>query len=264
MGQLEKYGLYVLCLVIFLILGVAIWGGDPQAGQGQGPLPLAGSSAPLPGPAGGPAGNLVGGAGGGKPTPAAVQSGSDALSKLLSKGDLPKAPEAGKPAADAARGGKPADAAATPPKPAPDTVRPRYKIKSGDTLEEIAIAQLGDRSHIDAIRKLNPGIDPRRLQINQELTLPSKADLAGAGDAAAPPKAADASADKGADKGADKTAAGTQAWKWYRVVRGDTYEGISRKLFGGSTRQVEAIKQLNPSLNPLRIRPGMEIKVPAQ
>ncbi len=31
MGQLERYGLYVLCLVIFLILGVAIWGGDPQA-----------------------------------------------------------------------------------------------------------------------------------------------------------------------------------------------------------------------------------------
>ncbi|MCA8957167.1 MAG: LysM peptidoglycan-binding domain-containing protein [Planctomycetes bacterium] len=30
MGQLERYGLYVLCLVIFLILGVAIWGGDPQ------------------------------------------------------------------------------------------------------------------------------------------------------------------------------------------------------------------------------------------
>ena len=29
MGQLEKYGLYVLCLVICLILGVAIWGGDP-------------------------------------------------------------------------------------------------------------------------------------------------------------------------------------------------------------------------------------------
>ena len=29
MGQLERYGLYVLCIVIFLILGVALWGGDP-------------------------------------------------------------------------------------------------------------------------------------------------------------------------------------------------------------------------------------------
>ncbi len=26
MGQLEKYGLYVLCLLIFLILGVTLWG----------------------------------------------------------------------------------------------------------------------------------------------------------------------------------------------------------------------------------------------
>ena len=25
MGQLEKYGLYVMCLVIFLILGVSLW-----------------------------------------------------------------------------------------------------------------------------------------------------------------------------------------------------------------------------------------------
>ena len=30
MGQLEKYGLYVLCLVIFLILGVAMWGDPPS------------------------------------------------------------------------------------------------------------------------------------------------------------------------------------------------------------------------------------------
>ena len=30
MGQLERYGLYVLCLVIFLILGVAVWG-EPSA-----------------------------------------------------------------------------------------------------------------------------------------------------------------------------------------------------------------------------------------
>ena len=34
MGQLEKYGLYVLCLVIFLILGVAIWG-EPVSAQGR-------------------------------------------------------------------------------------------------------------------------------------------------------------------------------------------------------------------------------------
>src|SRR5262245_14080211 len=38
MGQLEKYGLYVLCLVIFLILGVTIWGGgDLQASPKRGP-----------------------------------------------------------------------------------------------------------------------------------------------------------------------------------------------------------------------------------
>ena len=31
MGQLEKYGLYVMCLVIFLILGVTLWGEPANA-----------------------------------------------------------------------------------------------------------------------------------------------------------------------------------------------------------------------------------------
>ena len=35
MGQLEKYGLYVLCLVIFLILAVTIWPGDVAASPEQ-------------------------------------------------------------------------------------------------------------------------------------------------------------------------------------------------------------------------------------
>ncbi len=36
MGQLERYGLYVLCLVIFLILGIAIWGDNSGAVVPQG------------------------------------------------------------------------------------------------------------------------------------------------------------------------------------------------------------------------------------
>lgn len=35
MGQLEKYGLYVLVVVIVLILGVAIWGGEPPVPRGD-------------------------------------------------------------------------------------------------------------------------------------------------------------------------------------------------------------------------------------
>ena len=33
MGQLEKYGLYVMCLVIFLILGVTLWGEPANANK---------------------------------------------------------------------------------------------------------------------------------------------------------------------------------------------------------------------------------------
>ena len=53
MGQLERYGIYVLSLIIFLILGIAIWGDDPGAGEPthgvNGPRPLNTTSGTGPG-----------------------------------------------------------------------------------------------------------------------------------------------------------------------------------------------------------------------
>ena len=50
MGQLERYGLYVLCLVIFLILGVAMWGDGntvaAKVGAGNGARSVAGLADP--------------------------------------------------------------------------------------------------------------------------------------------------------------------------------------------------------------------------
>jgi len=43
-----------------------------------------------------------------------------------------------------------------------------YKIKAGDTLEKIAKA---NKTSVDAIMKANPGIDPRRLKVNQTIKL---------------------------------------------------------------------------------------------
>ncbi len=243
MGQIEKYGLYVLCLVIFLILGVAIFGGDPQpahAGTGGGALPLVGTGNGTGGGSGTPARSQEGGTGG--------AAGTDIGSAIASLSGGRTGSEAPLPGGPGNQGRQPEPA----PTPTPDTTRGRHTIQKDDVLERIAEQKLGSRAHVAAILRVNPDLDPRKLQIGKEIVLPSKADLAAGAPPAPAPK----------DTPTPKPAAG-DGWVWYTVQKNDTYEGISRKLFK-DVRHVDDIKRLNPDQNPLRIRPGMELKVPAR
>jgi nucleoid-associated protein YgaU len=77
----------------------------------------------------------------------------------------------------------PAPAAAGPttrPVALTSTTRPAnstsYKVKQGDTLETIARAQYGNGALWSEIAKANPGVEPNRLRIGQELVLPSAED----------------------------------------------------------------------------------------
>jgi peptidoglycan DL-endopeptidase LytF len=73
-------------------------------------------------------------------------------------------------------------AADTTPRPASlSTTRPAgahelYTIKSGDNLESIAKAKYGDGTLWKDIAKANPGLDPSRLRIGQEIVVPPAAD----------------------------------------------------------------------------------------
>jgi LysM repeat protein len=245
MGQLEKYGLYVLCLVIFLILGVAIWGGEPQAGGSQA-LPLAGTGegqrsaqTPVRGePGNGPAVN---------PT--------ETVLDIFAKADLPKPPareEKGEKA-DKEPAEKGSDKGKSSPAPVADTQRPKYVIKAGDTLEEIAVKELKSRALVTEIKRLNPGVQDRNLKLGSELVLPSKAEVA----ALLPAAKKDGAREPAKDSGK------AGAWRWYRLESGETYDSVSKKLFH-DTAHVDAIKKLNPALDPKRIRAGTEIKVPVQ
>jgi len=49
-----------------------------------------------------------------------------------------------------------------------------YTIKTGDTLERIARKQYGSARKIDDIRRLNPGLDPRRLRPGQKVRVPAR------------------------------------------------------------------------------------------
>jgi LysM repeat protein len=130
-------------------------------------------------------------------------------------------------------------AAATPPDaalaPVTEYAAPtRHTIQKGDTLGALA------KRHgvsVKAIEQLNPGVNPTRLKIGQEIELP-------AGKAPAAAVAA-----------ADPAAAGVEE---YTVKSGDTLTRIGRKF--GTTPK--ALRQLN-SLKSDRIMVGQKLKVPA-
>jgi LysM repeat protein len=233
MGQLEKYGLYVLCLVIFLILGVTIWGGDEVAPARPTPIaqPIrADRSATAP------------------EAQRALASVADEVLGIL------QTPNA---AAPASRGlavdstGSAANAAAIvdsvldapSPAPAPVAVPAVYVVQDGDTFGSIAKAKLGKESRWPELQRLNPAVQPSKLRKGQELKLPTAA-------AAEPKKKLDAPLPLPAD--------GTRT---YVVAKGDNYERIALNQLGSRKRTADLIAA-NPGVSPEKLRPGMTIKLP--
>lgn len=271
MGQLEKYGLYVLCLVIFLILGVTIWGGgelqpsSPRRGATGAGTEL---SATQRNGADKGAANVVVNRGSGAPI-------TD-LQKLLEPVPQPeKKPDpkvadpavAKPPSIDPKVAVDPGKAGTKPPevdpaKNPPDTARPVHKVARGETFDSIAKAKLGSSALLTEIAKLNPKVDPSRLQVGQELVLPTAAEVAafGARSAKKATGVVEASAPAPAKEKAREPKALADAGS-YVIARGDTFESIARRELG-SGKRVNEVKDLNPDVDPTRLRIGMTIKLP--
>ena len=266
MGQLEKYGLYVLCLVIFLILGVTIWGNpdatSPQQKTEVVPMRVTAGGTPL-GHAELGDGNLV---------PASNRSGANMLNSLLQpvKKPRPKTvlpapvagndPATGRPATGRPATGRPATGRPATGRPAadgPTTGQPggskpvakpvtpvattrKYTVKKGDILGRIAQKQLGSTRYVQAIRDLNKGLTDK-LTIGQVLILP-------------------ASVKSG---GSTAKAKATGAYRTYTISSGDTFERIARVELKSRSRFQE-IQDLNPNVSPTRLIPGRKIKLPLE
>lgn len=122
-----------------------------------------------------------------------------------------------------------------------------YVIKSGDTLEQIARAQLGDGQKWRQIASANPGINPNNLKVGQSITIPE-----GGVDA---PRAA----------GSVGTATPVEG-NAYTVQKGDTLVALSRKFYGGDG-EWKRILEANRSLlkgDPASLKPGMKLTIPAK
>ena len=244
MGQLEKYGLYVLCLVIFLILGVTIWG-DPDSSTRQeqrGGVPMRVNAAGLPLPTSD--GN---GASAGRRSPSFGGSTIATLLKQRSTRPIsqPKAQPKVEPKDDVSRSGL---ESLVKPEVKPE-VKPiakqvvvaktrKYTVKSGDIIGKIAQKQLGGIRYVKAIRKLNPSLrNSDNLRIGQVLVLPASHNA----------------------KVAAVPVAG--AYRTYKISKDDTFASVALRELKSEGRYLE-IEKLNPNVNPRRLVPGQSIKLP--
>ena len=235
-----------MCLVIFLILGVTLWGEPANASRTE--ARREGSSQVA----------TIGDLGGVTRSGAApARSGGGNLRELLTQADNPPRYE---PTTTTSGSGSVADLVgdAVEPEPEPEVAvreeaqpapepkveRRRYTIRKGDILGKIALRELGSTRHWRVIERLNPGVDPDNLPLGKEIVLPTRAELGGS-----------------AKPSSSGRAPG--AYRTYKIRKGDTFTRIAATQLRSSKRELE-LRQLNPNVNPRNLRIGSTIKMPLQ
>jgi nucleoid-associated protein YgaU len=163
--------------------------------------------------------------------------------------DLPPGPDLNKPEivvpeiAGAPTGTQEAPGGATPP-PAAATGTRTHIVASGDNFSTLAAKYYGDASLFGLIQKANPGVDPRRMKVGQNLVIPERpAQVTSASAAQVSPVA-----------GPDE----------HIVAAGETLAKIAQDRLGAELRWEELYK-LNRDVigaDPARLKVGMRLKLP--
>ena len=233
MGQLEKYGLYVLCLVICMILGVAIWG--------EGPKPAAGAESNtvlVTGDTAGLNGSKV------RNMPTESDIGRE-FANFLDTYEIPSAARAEAIQATQASAPSPSSNSegSTAPAPAPASEPLVYVVKDGDNLEAISKRFYGKRHQWRKIQKANPKVNPRKLRQGMKLVIP------------APSATSPVATASGGNTSTSK------APKTYKVAKGDSLARISKRFFQ-TEDYADDIMALNDISNPRNLQIGMVLKLP--
>ncbi len=275
MQSIERYGVVALLFLVVTVIAVLVWDGEVS---GNAPSSVrAADTTTVNRPAGVPMTESARDDEGPlvrlrlKPTPRPITR--DLVAAAV-PGDEPEPAPAGLRPARAAAGAleMPDETAAAPerrrevpprdvrsavPPASNEPVEPgrrgSYRVRAGDTLSEIAQAELGTYVRWREIVELNPGLDPNRLMAGQEILLPS----GGAGGA----RSAAALAPVESPRTAQPPRASPPAGPTYRVSSGDSLWKIAARVLGDGKRWRE-IAALNPGLDPDHLAVGDEIAVP--
>lgn len=273
MQSIERYGVVALLFLVVTVIAVLVWDGEVS---GNAPSSVrAADTTTVNRPAGVPMTESARDDEGPlvrlrlKPTPRPITR--DLVAAAV-PGDEPEPAPAGLRPARAAAGAleMPDETAAAPerraevlPRDVPSAVfaasnQPvepgrggSYRVRAGDTLSEIAQAELGTYVRWREIVELNPGLDPNRLMAGQEIRLPS----GGVGGAAAAP--APAQPRRTAEPPRPRSRGGPT----YRVLSGDSLWKIAARRLGDGKRWRE-IAAVNPGLDPDHLAVGAEIALP--
>ena len=256
MGQVERYGLYVLVLFIFLILGVAIWGEDPSQNAHAANTRVAADRSTTPerdraGRDRDSDSTLIEDLGTARNRALLSNFEIDEFDDELidSPEDVPEDdPSNGDVEERNGPSGQRQSTRVDPVDPprrddvAPPSLR-EYKIRPGDTLSEISKRELGSAAPKawKRILALNPDLSANRLPTGRTIKLPAR---------------------EAAVERYRTASRGLQAGeRLYVVRRGDSLSTIaSREL--GTIRHVKAIMDRNALSDPSKLRAGRSIVLP--
>lgn len=275
MGNLEKFGILVIVILVVVVGVVAITPKD------QVDAALFPTDAPPPADAervdpltdvgvqdGGVAGGTEVGTGDatatdarGWPIPPAGATASDL--PPASGGTLGGSSGTGTGTGTNAAGGQGGTSTSVaPPVPAAPQAT-EYTVQKGDTPSKIAAKLLGRASLWTLIAEANPGLDPKRMKIGQVLKIPARPDAQGA-TAQAPQPTPVQGVVPPTPPTTTVTEPASTAERTIVVQPGETLTGISRRELKSSARWRE-IQALNEDVlhGSDKLRGGMKLRIPA-
>lgn len=119
-----------------------------------------------------------------------------------------------------------------------------YTVKQGDTLGGIAARELGSATRWTEIQKANDNLAPEKLRVGMSINLPASSGKVAKSDERKPSQPT-------------RTSGG----RTYVVRNGDSLSRIAARELGEAGRWTE-IRDLNPGLDPNRLKVGASIQIP--
>ncbi len=167
-----------------------------------------------------------------------------------------------------------------PQPPAPRSAWPKtYKVKPGDYLEKLCKQFYGRAGLVSKVLAANPGLDPRRMRINQEIIFPappaaSPAMASGkdSGErlvsikAAKQPRPSFISSDYvRRHAGGSTVSAAPSKGRTHKVAKGEVLGSIAKRYYGSAApKYIRVLVEANKSLltNPDKLKVGWTLVIP--